>query len=116
LAFRLETNLRKRGIDGLTDASFRFFDLHSSGYIRKTIDDNAAKTQAAVQTKSAVNFFKKRVIKDLLKQIIRYVLKKIKCQTGQYYTGLPLLWNAATALYERLSIPPLTRYIIEDWK
>ncbi|ERJ94335.1 hypothetical protein HMPREF9193_00307 [Treponema lecithinolyticum ATCC 700332] len=24
--------------------------------------------------------------------------------------------TAATALYERLSIPPLTRYIIEDWK
>ena len=48
LAFRLETNLRKRGIDGLTDASFRFFDLHSSGYIRKTIDDNAAKTHMAV--------------------------------------------------------------------
>lgn len=48
LAFRLETNLRKRGIDGLTDASFRFFDLNSSGYIRKTIDDNAAKTHMAV--------------------------------------------------------------------
>ena len=48
LAFRLETNLRKRGIDGLTDASFRFFDLHSSGYIRKTIDDNATKTHMAV--------------------------------------------------------------------
>lgn len=48
LAFRLETNLRKRGIDGLTDSSFRFFDLQSSGYIRKTIDDNAAKTHMAV--------------------------------------------------------------------
>ncbi|CAM3060416.1 ABC transporter ATP-binding protein [Streptobacillus ratti] len=48
LAFRLETNLRKRGIDGLTDSSFRFFDLHSSGYIRKTIDDNAVKTHMAV--------------------------------------------------------------------
>lgn len=48
LAFRLETNLRKRGIDGLTNASFRFFDLNSSGYIRKTIDDNAAKTHTAV--------------------------------------------------------------------
>ncbi len=47
-AFRLETNLRKRGIDGLTDSSFRFFDLNSSGYIRKTIDDNAVKTHTAV--------------------------------------------------------------------
>lgn len=48
LAFRLETNLRKRGIDGLTEAGFRFFDLHASGYIRKTIDDNAKKTHTAV--------------------------------------------------------------------
>lgn len=47
-AFRLETNLRKRGIDGLIDSSFRFFDINSSGYIRKTIDDNAAKTHTAV--------------------------------------------------------------------
>lgn len=28
LGFRLETNLRKRGIDGLEKASFRFFDLN----------------------------------------------------------------------------------------
>ena len=34
LGFRLETNLRKKGISGLTGASFRFFDLNSSGYIR----------------------------------------------------------------------------------
>lgn len=33
LGFRLETNLRKRGIDGLTNASFRYFDLNSSGKI-----------------------------------------------------------------------------------
>ncbi|MGL9971918.1 ABC transporter ATP-binding protein [Enterococcus sp. DIV1420a] len=48
LGFRLETNLRKRGIEGLTKASFRFFDLNSSGYIRKTIDDNATKTHMSV--------------------------------------------------------------------
>ena len=47
-AFRLETNLRKKGIDGLTNSSFRFFDINSSGYIRKTIDDNASKTHTAV--------------------------------------------------------------------
>lgn len=34
LGFRLETNLRKRGIDGLTNASFRYFDLNSSGKTR----------------------------------------------------------------------------------
>lgn len=48
LGFRLETNLRKKGIEGLTQASFRFFDLHSSGAIRKTIDDNAAKTHQSI--------------------------------------------------------------------
>ena len=47
-AFRLETNLRKKGIEGLASASFRFYHLHSSGYIRKTIDSNAEKTHQAV--------------------------------------------------------------------
>lgn len=48
LGFRLETNLRKRGIDGLEKASFRFFDLNPSGQIRKIIDDNAAQTHQVV--------------------------------------------------------------------
>ncbi|ECA3795635.1 ABC transporter ATP-binding protein, partial [Salmonella enterica subsp. enterica serovar Aqua] len=48
LGFRLETNLRKRGIDGLTGASFRFFDLNSSGKTRRIIDDNAAQTHMIV--------------------------------------------------------------------
>lgn len=47
-AFRVETNLRKFGIDGLTNASFKFFDVNSSGRIRKLIDDNAAQTHMAV--------------------------------------------------------------------
>lgn len=48
LGFRLETNLRKRGIDGLISASFQFFDLHSSGRTRQLIDDNAAQTHSIV--------------------------------------------------------------------
>lgn len=48
LGFRLETNLRKYGIDGLTKASFRFFDLNSSGKTRMLIDDNAAQTHSIV--------------------------------------------------------------------
>ena len=48
LGFRLETNLRKRGIDGLAKASFRFFDLNTSGKTRKIIDDNAAQTHSIV--------------------------------------------------------------------
>lgn len=47
-AFRLETNLRKFGIDGITSASFRFFDMNSSGKTRKLLDDNAAQTHMAV--------------------------------------------------------------------
>lgn len=47
-AFRLETNLRKFGIDGLTNASFKFFDINSSGKTRKLLDDNAAQTHMAV--------------------------------------------------------------------
>lgn len=48
LGFRLETNLRKKGIDGLTNASFTFFDLNSSGRVRQLIDDNAAQTHSIV--------------------------------------------------------------------
>lgn len=47
-AFRLETNLRKYGIDGLSEASFKFFDMNSSGKTRKLLDDNAAQTHMAV--------------------------------------------------------------------
>lgn len=47
-AFRLESNLRKHGIDGLSKASFAFFDLNASGKTRKLIDDNAAQTHMAV--------------------------------------------------------------------
>lgn len=48
LGFRLETNLRKKGIEGLNKASFRFFDTHPSGIVRKTIDDNASLTHTIV--------------------------------------------------------------------
>ena len=48
LGFRLETNLRKKGIDGLMSSSFKFFDVNSSGRTRKIIDDNAAQTHNIV--------------------------------------------------------------------
>lgn len=48
LGFRLETNLKKRGIDGLINASFKFFDLNSSGRTRQIIDDNSAETHMIV--------------------------------------------------------------------
>ena len=48
LGFRLETNLRKHGIEGLSKASFSFFDTHPSGKTRKIIDDNATDTHMIV--------------------------------------------------------------------
>lgn len=48
VGFRLETNLRKHGIDGLARASFRFFDLNTSGKTRKIIDDNATETHMII--------------------------------------------------------------------
>lgn len=48
LGFRLETNLRKYGIEGLSKASFSFFDTHPSGKTRKIIDDNATDTHMII--------------------------------------------------------------------
>ncbi|PID89866.1 MAG: ABC transporter ATP-binding protein [Bacteroidetes bacterium] len=48
MAFSLESGLRRKGIDGLGRASFRFHELHASGVVRKTIDDNASLTHSAV--------------------------------------------------------------------
>ncbi len=48
IGFHLENVLRKKGVEGLSNASFKFFDTHSSGSIRKIIDDNAALTHTIV--------------------------------------------------------------------
>ena len=48
LGFRLETNIRKIGLENLINASFAFFDKHSSGKVRKIIDDNAGETHSTV--------------------------------------------------------------------
>ena len=47
-AFCLESNLRKKGIEHLMNASFYFFDVNQSGRIRKIIDDNATDTHMIV--------------------------------------------------------------------
>lgn len=48
LGFRLETNFKKKGIEALLDASFKFFDKNPSGKVRKIIDDNAQETHSIV--------------------------------------------------------------------
>lgn len=71
-AFRLETVLRKKGIDGLLNSSFRFFDLNSSGYVRKTIDDNATKTHTAVAHMLPDN--SQAVLVPLLSVILSFII------------------------------------------
>lgn len=48
IAFRLEANLKKAGMDALLDAPFSFFDKYPSGKIRKMLDDNTALTHNSV--------------------------------------------------------------------
>lgn len=48
LGFRVEKNLRIKGVDSIMNASSNFFDTHQSGIIRKSIDDNAAMTHTAI--------------------------------------------------------------------
>lgn len=47
-AFRIESNMKKRGLQALLSASFAFFDTESSGRARKIIDDNSANTHTLV--------------------------------------------------------------------
>ena len=47
-AFRIETNMKKRGLNELLGASFAFFDMNPSGKTRKTIDDNSVNTHTFI--------------------------------------------------------------------
>lgn len=47
-AFGVEKNMRNYGIEQLMNVELSFFDHNKSGTIRKTIDDNAAKTHTFV--------------------------------------------------------------------
>ena len=47
-AFRLETNMKKRGLYHLLNASFSFFDINPSGRTRKVIDDNTGNTHTII--------------------------------------------------------------------
>lgn len=91
LGFRLETNLRKRGIEGLAGASFRFFDLNSSGRIRKIIDDNASQTHTIVA----------HLLPDIANALVKPVLLLVVgfLVSARVGVGLTVLTVAAIALY-----------------
>ena len=95
LGFRLETNLRKRGIAGLSEASFRFFDLNSSGRIRKIIDDNASQTHSIVA--HLLPDIANALVKPFLLLIAGYI---VSFRVG---IGLTVLTVAAAILYISMS-------------
>ena len=95
LGFRLETNLRKRGIEGLSEASFRFFDLNSSGRIRKIIDDNASQTHTIVA--HLLPDIANALVKPFLLLIIGFA---VSLRVG---IGLTILTVAAILLYAGMS-------------
>lgn len=95
LGFRLETNLRKRGIEGLSEASFRFFDLNLSGRIRKIIDDNASQTHTIVA----------HLLPDIANALAKPFLLLILgfCVSIRTGIGLTILTSAAVLLYIGMS-------------
>lgn len=95
LGFRLETNLRKRGIEGLSEASFRFFDLNSSGRIRKIIDDNASQTHTIVA--HLLPDIANALVKPVLLLVVGFL---VSIRVG---VGLTVLTVAAVALYMSMS-------------
>lgn len=95
LGFRLETNLRKRGIEGLSGASFRFFDLNSSGRIRKIIDDNASQTHTIVA--HLLPDIANALAKPFLLLAVGYI---VSLRVG---VGLTVLTVAAVILYASMS-------------
>lgn len=47
-AFRIETNMKRHGLNSLLHASFSFFDCESSGRARKILDDNTGNTHLII--------------------------------------------------------------------
>ncbi|TDE67313.1 ABC transporter ATP-binding protein [Streptococcus sp. KCJ4932] len=90
VAFRLETNLRKKGIDALSQSNFAYFDTHTSGYIRKTIDDNAAETHTIVA----------HLIPDNTTSVMTLLLLVLATFAVNVYLGLALILLAVVALLQ----------------
>lgn len=90
VAFRLETNLRKKGIDALTTSNFSYFDTTTSGKIRKTIDDNAAETHTIIA----------HLIPDNTTSFVTAVVLLGITFAINAYMGIALLVLAAVAIFQ----------------
>lgn len=89
LGFGLETNLRRAGLHKVLDASFSFFDRHSSGGIRKIIDDNAGNTHKTVA----------HLIPDNIAAILTPICMLILVFQIDYRLGILLVLMCLVGLY-----------------
>ena len=89
MAFRLETNLKKKGIEHLMSASFSFYDKNESGRIRKIIDDNTALTHMSVA----------HLIPDLSTALFTPVLSSVLVFYIDYRLGIFFLCTLIFGLY-----------------
>ncbi|MBW9213067.1 MULTISPECIES: ABC transporter ATP-binding protein [Terrabacteria group] len=88
-AFRLESNLKKEGLNQLLKASFSFFDVHSSGRTRKIIDDNTANTHTVVA----------HILPDLVNAILFPICVLILSFRANFQIGLLVVAAIVFALY-----------------
>lgn len=90
LGFRLETNLRRKGLYKLLDASFSFFDSNNSGQIRKIIDDNAGNTHKTVA----------HLIPDNIAAILTPILMLTMAFIIDYRLGILLIITTLIGLWQ----------------
>lgn len=136
IGFRLETNLRKKGIEGLSKGSFFFFSSNSSGKIRKIIDDNAKMTHmtiahlipdgtVAIVTPVAIlvfGFFISYRVGIILLIFLLISLKLIKFMAGDtkfmelYYSSLEKLSNETVEYIRGIQVIKIFNIEVEMYK
>ena len=80
-AFRLETNMKKKGLNALLDGSFSFFDMNSSGKTRKIIDDNSVNTHTIIA----------HILPDSVNAILFPICLIVLAFTANVYIGILLI-------------------------
>lgn len=136
IGFRLETNLRKKGIEGLSKGSLFFFSSNSSGKIRKIIDDNAKMTHmtiahlipdgtVAIVTPVAIlvfGFFMSYRVGIILLIFLLISLKLIKLMAGDtkfmelYYNSLEKLSNETVEYIRGIQVIKIFNIEVEMYK
>ena len=80
-AFRVETNMRRQAMQKIVNLPLGFFDTHTSGHIRKIIDDNA----------SVTHMFLAHQMPDLAGSIVMPVASLVLIFVFDFWLGLACL-------------------------